>query len=234
MIYITKVKYDEWYFYDSCEKFIKEIDFVYNSYVNNIRKIYDTPSNEADKYVNYLKQNLQELESLYPDDAMLEIQGKGQERYYFVLNMKYRNLAMYINLIYQMLEQFVMAICRFQQENHTGDPYIKTLSLGNFNQCTKMFDAYNWKIKKLNVYNKIDELRLLQNVLKHSEGTAKEDLIKKRPDYFIEKESVFAMYKNTIIDATLNISDEDLKNYVDAIKEFLNLFPDKLVHKYNC
>ena len=50
---------------------------------------------------------------------------------------------MYINVIYQMLEQFIMAICRFQQEYHTGDPYIKNLSLKNLNQCIKMFDEYN-------------------------------------------------------------------------------------------
>ena len=42
------------------------------------------------------------------------------------------------------------------------------------------------------------------------------------------------MYRNTIIDATLNISDEDLKDYVDAIKEFLKLFTDKLIHEYSC
>lgn len=232
MIYITKEKYDEWYFYDSCEKFIKEIDFVYNSYINNVKDIYDTPSNEADKYINYLEQNSQELESLHLDDAMLEIQGKGQERYYFVLNMKYRNLVMYINLVYQMLEQFIMAICKFQQEYHTQDTYIKKLSLNNFNQCIKMFDAYNFRIKELDVYNRIDELRLLQNVLKHAEGMSKKELFKKRPDYFTTKESVFAMYQNTIIDATLNISNEDLKDYVATIKEFLYLFPDKLTHSY--
>ena len=234
MIYITKAKYDEWYFYDNCEKFIKEIDFVYNSYINNIKDIYNTPLNEADYYVNYLEQNLQELESLSPDDAMLEIQGKGQERYYFILNMKYRNLAMYINVIYQMLEQFIMAICRFQQEYHTGDPYIKNLSLKNLNQCIKMFDEYNFEIENLDIYDKINELRLLQNVLKHAEGTSKKELNEKRPDYFTTKKSVFAMYRNTIIDATLNISDEDLKDYVDAIKEFLKFFPDKLIHEYNC
>ena len=103
---MTKKRYDEWYFYDSISKFINEIDFTYNTYINNIRNIFDTPENEANKYVTYLQTNQQELCSLYPDDIELEIQSKGQERYYFVLNMKYRNLAIYINLVYQMLEQF--------------------------------------------------------------------------------------------------------------------------------
>ena len=97
-----------------------------------------------------------------------------------------------------------------------------------------MFDEYNFEIENLDIYDKINELRLLQNVLKHAEGTSKKELNEKRPDYFTTKKSVFAMYRNTIIDATLNISDEDLKDYVDAIKEFLKLFPDKLIHEYNC
>lgn len=70
--------------------------------------------------------------------------------------------------------------------------------------------------------------------MKHAEGTSKKELNEKRPDYFTTKKYVFAMYRNTIIDATLNISDEDLKDYVDAIKEFLKLFTDKLIHEYNC
>ena len=107
-----KKRYDEWYFYDSIPKFINEIDFTYNTYINNIRNIFDNPEEEANKYIDYLGKNPKELNSLYPDDAMLEIQSKGQERYYFVMNMKYRNLAIYIDLIYQMLEQFFISFCK--------------------------------------------------------------------------------------------------------------------------
>ena len=142
---------------------------------------------------------------------MLEIQSRGQERYYFVLNMKYRNLAIFINLIYQMLEQFIISLCKFQQKYHSYNVYINRLRLRDLHKCNLMFKKYN----------KIYELRLLQNVLKHSDGESKEELLTIRPDYFIEKNSVLAIYKNTIIDATLNISDDDLKEYVIAIKEFL-------------
>ena len=233
MIFIIKARNDEWYFYDNCEKFVKEIDFVYNSYMNNIKNIYDTPSNEASKYVKYLEQNSQELESLYPDDAELEIQVKGQERYYCVMSMKYRNLAMYINLIYQMLEQFIISICVFQQKYHSYDNYINSLKLRDLHRCNLMFKKYNFDFELLTEYKKINELRLLQNVLKHSDGESKDELILIRPDYFVKKKSVLNIYNNTIIEPTLNITDEDFKEYVIAIKKFLRIIPDKLEYKYN-
>jgi len=232
MIFI-KVRYDEWYFYDNCEKFIKEIDFVYNSYINNIKDIYDTPLNESEKYINWLEQNPHELESLSLEDAMLEIQGKGQERYYCVMNMKYRNLAMYINLIYQMLEQFIISICIFQQKYHSYDNYINSLKLRDLHKCNLMFKKYNFDFELLTEYKKINELRLLQNVLKHSAGESKDELILIRPDYFVKKKSVFNIYNNTIIEPTLNITDEDFKEYVIAIKKFLRKIPDKLEYNYN-
>ena len=231
---MSKVRYDEWYFYNNCEKFIKEIDFVYDTYIKNITTIYDTPDFEADRYVNYLEQNSNELQSQYLDDAMLEIQSKGQERYYFVLNMKYRNLAIYINLIYQMLEQFIISLCKFQQRFHSYDSCINNLNLRDLHKCNLMFTKYGFDFESLKEYEKIYELRLLQNVLKHSDGESKEKLVEIRPDYFIEKNSVLTIYRNTIIDATLNISDDDFKEYVIAIKRFLRQFPEKLMYKYNC
>lgn len=228
-----KKRYDEWYFYDSIPKFINEIDFTYNTYINNIRNIFDNPEEEANKYIDYLGKNPKELNSLYPDDAMLEIQSKGQERYYFVMNMKYRNLAIYIDLIYQMLEQFFISFCKFQQKYHSNDNIIKGKTFRRLDHCSDIFkDCFNLDIKQFDCYCKIKELRLLQNVLKHSDGESKDKLLNIRPDYFIEKKSVFTIYKNTIIDPTLNITDDDLKEYVESIKTFLNQFPEKIIHEY--
>ena len=98
---MQKKRYDEWSFDNAVNNFIEEIDFVYNTYINNIQNIFDTPENEAKKYINYLEENPQELTYDYPDPdyALSEIQSRGQKRYYFVMNMKYRNLAIYIDLI---------------------------------------------------------------------------------------------------------------------------------------
>ena len=234
LIFMQKKRYDEWYFYDSIDKFIEELDFVYNTYINNIHNIFDTPEKEAKKYMCYLEKNSQELTSYDPDDAFLEIESKGQKRYYFVMNMKYRNLAIYIDLIYQMLEQFIMSFCEFQKRFHTEDKKLLERRIDRLDYCASVFkDFFDLDIKKFNKYNKINELRLLQNVLKHSDGKSKDELLKIRPDYFIENKNCFTIYKNTIIDPTLNISENDFKDYIDSIKEFLKQFPDKIVHEFS-
>lgn len=230
---MSKKRYDEWYFYDSISKFIDEIDFTYNTYINNIKNIFDTPENEAQKYITYLQTNQQKLYSLSPEDVELEIQSKGQERYYFVMNMKYRHLAIFIDLVYQMLEQFFISFCKFQQKYHSYDENIKNEKFKRLDQCASAFKKYfNLDIKQFKHYNKINELRLLQNVLKHSDGESKNKLLNIRPDYFTENKSVFTLYKNTIINPTLNITDNDLKEYIYSIEEFLKQFPDKIIHEY--
>lgn len=230
---MSKKRYDEWYFYDSISKFIDEIDFTYNTYINNIKNIFDTPENEAQKYITYLQTNQQKLYSLSLEDVELEIQSKGQERYYFVMNMKYRHLAIFIDLVYQMLEQFFISFCKFQQKYHSYDENIKNEKFKRLDQCASAFKKYfNLDIKQFKHYNKINELRLLQNVLKHSDGESKDKLLNIRPDYFTENKSVFTLYKNTIINPTLNITDNDLKEYIYSIEEFLKQFPDKIIHEY--
>lgn len=231
---MPKVRYDDWYLDDSCEKFIKEIEFVYDTYINNIKDIYNTPEIEADNYTAYLEQNSQELEALDADSAIIEIQSKAFERYYFVMNMKYRNLAIYIDLIYQMLEQFIISICKFQQTYHSYDSEVNSLNCRSLHTCNTIFKKYGFDFESKIEYSKINELRLLQNVLKHSEGESQDELKLLRPDYFNPPNKIISLYKNTIIDATLNISDKDLHEYVIAIKKFLKVFPDKLVHGYNC
>jgi hypothetical protein len=144
--------------------------------------------------------------------------------------MKYRNLATHINLAYQMLEQFLISICRHQQEFHSRDVNIQKIKVEKLRNCIDFFKKYGLDITKLNYYNKIDELRLLQNVLKHGDGLSKKKLINLKSDIF--ENTTMNMYKNTIIDDTLNLSDEDLDEYVNIIKLFLNQIPKKLIHEY--
>jgi hypothetical protein len=47
---MSNKRYETWYFYDYCEKFIKELDFVYDTYVKYIKNIFESPNIEAEKY----------------------------------------------------------------------------------------------------------------------------------------------------------------------------------------
>lgn len=223
-------RYDEWYFYDSCDKFLNEIDFVYNTYINCFENIFSEPEKEALKYEEYLNEHLEEVCVNDEIDIPSEIQSMVYHKYILVKNMKYRHLATYISMIYQMFEQFILSLAKHQQKFISHDYKINDLKLEYLRHGIKMLKEYNFDITILSEYKKIDELRLLYNVIKHGDGDSKKELEKIRADFFVN--NGLDMFDNTIINDTLNISKTDLDTYINSIKKLLNQFPDKIIHEY--
>ena len=133
-------------------------------------------------------------------------------------------------MVYQMFEQFILSLAKHQQKFISYDSKINSLKLEFLRDGIKMLKEYNFDITTLLGYEKINELRLLNNVIKHGDGGAKKSLEKIRPDFFINNS--LDMYDNTIIDDTLNLSKDDLDMYINVIKSLLNQFPDKIIHEY--
>jgi hypothetical protein len=238
---MKKIRYDELYFYDTIEKFLDEIDFVHNTYNSKIKNIFDEPNIEAERYENYLNNNLSEIKCNNIEDVPSEIESLCYKRYLQVKNMKYRNLSTYIMLTYEMFEQFLISIVIFQLKFHTYDKKIlnkydiqKIKSSYTSVNYIEFFKEYNFDFENIGEYEKIKELKSLYNVLKHGFGISMKELKESRPDYFEneDKVSTLDMNNNTIIDDTLFINNSDYDDYVKAIKIFLNQFPNKLLHKY--
>lgn len=230
---MNKKKYDEIYFYDSCKKFERELDFVYLFYKSSIKNIFDSPEIEAQKYKKYLNNHPEEINVKDESDIPSEIQSMVYRKYILIKNMKYRNLAMYINLIYQMFEQLLISIITHQKIFIVNDRILIGKKTEKLNQCIDFFDKFNFNIRKLDGYQKLDELRLLQNVLKHGDGGSKEKLLKVRPDLFIKNNmTLLNFYHNTLIDDSLNINEKDLDDYYSCIKLILDQFPEKITHEY--
>lgn len=231
---MLKVRYDEIYIYNEISNFIEEIDYVYDVYKSKIKNIFDSPENEAKKYGIYLNENTSSLNSHSPDECLMEIESKMQQRYFQVKNMKYRNLINYINLTYKMYDQFLIAFVKQKIDFIITDK--KLLKGINVNKIDykNFFLQFDFDITKLDGYYKIDEMRELQNVFKHGYGRAMNNLKKLRPDFFEESEEMSSlnMFNNTIIDDTLNIKECDYEEYINAIKKVLRQFPSKLKHKY--
>lgn len=224
-------RYDEWYFYDECDKFLKELNFVYKTYTNNIENIFKDPDVEANEYEQYLYQNLGEVNVYDEQSIPSEIYSMCYHRYILIKNIKYRYLATHIGLIYQMFEQFILSLSKRQQKFISHDRKINELKLEYLSDCIEMMKKYNFDITLSSEYKKIEELRYLYNVIKHGDGKAKKKLEKIRPDIFEKKD--LDRYNNTIIDDTLNISKNDLDLYINSINNILNSFPDKIIHEYS-
>ena len=82
-------------------------------------------------------------------------------------------------------------------------------------------------------WSKIKELRALVNVIKNSEGDSEQKLRQMRSDYFehdtgIGKYDLLSLYHSTLLEATLQIKDEDFIEYYNALISFWTELPERM------
>lgn len=85
--------------------------------------------------------------------------------------------------------------------------------------------------RKINLLAQIKELRVLVNVIKHSEGDSEQKLRKMRPDYFehdtgIGKYDLLSLYHSSLLEATLQIENKDFIDYYNALVTFWYELPE--------
>ena len=235
---------DTWYIYNEYEKLIREIEFIYQEYVNKISKLYDTAENEANKYEIYLENHPEEYNYLEKEEDILpKIQSLIFRRYNLIKNIKYRNLASYIIVLYHLIEQFLGMLIKQHISLKSNDIYYmeslknnikiidKNKCFNNFNmtRIKEFYLMYDVNFNKFLGFNKIEELNLLDNTLKHGEGDSMNKLKAKRPDFFKELNNI--LYTTTLEDS-LNLTENDFKEYIIAIKKFLNQLPKIMYYTY--
>ena len=82
-------------------------------------------------------------------------------------------------------------------------------------------------------WNKIKELRLLVNVIKHAEGDSEEKMRKTRPDCFIQdiygtEYDPMSLYHTTLLEPTLMIKEQDFIDYFNALVQFWSDLPERM------
>lgn len=168
-----------------------------------------------DKYfeekVNEFRHFLNEHKEEYLDDENNEMWNVLQIME--ITELKYRVQLMIIALMCEMFEQFLINIL------------VKKLDLKKeitFKEAKKIFSDFGFNIEKSKQWKKINELRLLVNVIKHGDGVSKKRLNKIRKDFFYNTKSKIG---NALNDMTLNVQEEDLTNYFCVILNFINDMP---------
>lgn len=177
--------------------YFKDRVVVREDYINEIFNSYDEELKEYKVLENY--------ENEIWDKTLLS---------WNLVEIQYRMLLTFICLICQMFEQFLI------------DIIIEKLNLKKglyFNNAKDKFKEYGFNYENLNSWEKIKELRLLVNVIKHADGESKNKLQAIKPSYFYNNAN--DMIKNTINDMKLNIEAKDFFEYCTAIMEFINDMP---------
>lgn len=177
-----------------------------------------------------------------PDDDAASIAEKALDisiEYYSYLKLGlYILTATWHATLYHLWEQ-QLRLFLFKETSH-----IKHLEFKKF--CTRLeeikktLSAHKINIESFSCWSKIEELRLLCNVIKHGPGDSLEKLRKLNPSV-IRKEPLLLkfgkeddtdyveIYKTTLLNETLNINETTLQQY----KEALLLFWDE-ISEQNC
>lgn len=180
--------------------YFKDRVIVREDYVN---KIFEDYNKELDK--NEIL-NVNENDDEVWNRALLAVQ---------LVEIQYRMMLMFTSLVYQMFEQFLINII------------IEKLGLKKglyFSDAQKIYNEYGFYFKNMKSWNKLYELGLLVNVIKHADGDSRRRLQEMRSDYFYDNQN--DMIKNTINDMKLNITEKDFFEYCSKIIEFIDDMPE--------
>ena len=218
-----------------------DLIYIMELYFEKIEPVFINAEEEADAYSSELYNIAMSTPSSGendPDPATIAeaCHEAGIEKYEILSLMKYRSLMMWISCMYQVWEQQVISFIRgeVKQQNilHEGtfgdDSHIT--SIGKALEC---FAFHNYNIKLMECWDKIEEMRLLVNVIKHAEGYSAEDLRMLRPDFFEWDDSIFFRVedklkynKSTLLTETLNVSKDDFFMYYEFLYAFWDELPE--------
>lgn len=183
------------YLHDSLRRnFQKPIELYKETYSSKINPIFENMEEEANTIA---EERYQELGSSFnpdyhdPVDFAEAAWEAGLEHYEGMSLMKYNTKLMWISTLYQFWEQQVR---KFIYEEVTmthqfidkkgNEIKFKDFCINGINDIKEEFLGFNQDLEKLSCWDKINELRLLTNVIKYVDGRSATQLKGLRPDFF--------------------------------------------------
>lgn len=147
-------------------------------------------------------------------------------------HINYNHLYQYLTILCQTWENILVSFC-IKEIKGQGFEFSKYPDYGEIMRII-IKDVGESNIESL---GKVRELRHLVNVIKHGDGGAAEKLRKSRPDYFKFEDNKelsrlndrLEIYDSVFIDGeALNVKEEDLYEYHEAITKFWKSIPERV------
>lgn len=219
------------------QQYIDDLSTIKTMFIERIQPIFADPESEAKQYGKQLWKSLMnrpctEDECTDPGDYVDFVQDKEFERYEMLSLMKYRNIGMWLSCLCQVWEQQLYSFIIHEAE-HEGLKYNPADTKRGFAFTKEAFEFHQQRFEDMPAWNKIKELRLLVNVIKHAEGDSEEKLRKIRPDYFIQdiygtEYDPMSLYHTTLLEPTLMIKEQDFIDYFNALVQFWSDLPERM------
>jgi hypothetical protein len=99
----------------------------------------------------------------------------------------------------------------------------------NLKDIKKLLKDHGIDVEQLPCWSRIHELRLLCNVIKHSDGWSADELRRCNPGLFRQHDDakLMSLYKSTLLEESLAIDETTLKGYEEAIISFWDEIPER-------
>lgn len=218
--------------------FIPQID-AFNKCVNDkVLPAFANIDREAEELEQELYERLLNMPANDNNADINDIAESAQSRaidYYCTMEgMKKGIICLFTSGLYHLFEQQLFFFYRKeilspQEENE--------ISLMTGKELNKRLKAKGLDIKSFKSFSKIDIIRLINDVVKHAEGSASRQLRERKPEYFRVEGNLFGLGKSfpvniqifqPLIGKDLTIPLDDFNEYCVQIKEFWNEFCEKL------
>lgn len=208
------------YLHETQRKLFKnQIDEFAWCYFNKLLPQFLNIEEESEAYAN----NLDPF-TIGPEDAW----DLGVQHYQLLNLGLYQISCTYHATIFEFFHQQIRLFLFSQVSNdHRGKGFSKFCSY--LNNVVKIYENHKYDFKKLSSWEKLEELRLLCNVIKHGDGGSCEELRQVNPKIFLKQDDfdLMNLFKTTLIEITLDINDKTLNEYISIVKNIWDELPER-------
>lgn len=223
------------------EQYIASLNGVKEIYFDRMAPAFANIEDEAKEYEQKLwRENLERPSPEEQLDAESSMESLAEsihmiavERYQFLSLMRYRTLGLWISMLSQIWEQQNLTFLRNELDQERLKLFTsrgREVSGWGFREIVEIFASFGIELDTLTVWDKIEEMRLLVNVIKHAEGNSADKLRALRPDFFDADGwgDALELYKTSLNEEALNIKNQDFIDYYDALVQFWAELPERM------
>lgn len=167
--------------------------------------------------------------SLDPATLAESAMDKAISHYSDLSLVKYEFTAISTATLYLIWEQQVRRFL-FKEMSHVFEIKYSEFCTRGIGEIKENFKKHNVDIEKLNSWPRLNELRLLCNVIKHGDGGAAQKLLKINKGLFkaeYHKDVYGLNLDTTLLDESLEINQDIFNNYGKNIVTFWNELPER-------
>lgn len=215
------------------KKYIDDLTILKDMFFERVQPAFANAESEANAYKDELWESIASQSCEVDDNVDLSdeavwVEEESFERYKLLSLMHYRNLAAWICNLCQVWEQQLYAFI-VREAQSEGLKYDAEEIKSGFKFSKAVFKWHQQSFDKMDMWDKVQELRWLVNVIKHAEGSSEQKLRKVRPEFFKDEGyDLMSLYHTSLLEKTLMVKEQDFCDYYKALVEFWMALPERM------